>query len=66
MNQQPQPKRRKAIVKRRQQINRANCEIEAILLQDTEQLYAVAPREISDSRQASDDEARATGQIERR
>ena len=55
MNQQPQPKRRKAIVKRRQQINRANREIEAILLQDTEQLDA--PREISDSRQASDDEA---------
>ena len=55
------------MVKRQQQINCTSREIsEAILQQDTKQLDAVAPREISDSRQASDDEARATGQIERR
>ena len=58
MNQQPQPKRRKAMVKRQQQINCTSREIsEAILQQDTKQLDAVAPREISNSRQASDDEA---------
>ena len=58
MNQQPQPKRRKAMVKRQQQINCTSREIsEAILQQDTKQLDAVAPRRISNSRQASDDEA---------
>jgi hypothetical protein len=45
VDEQPQPKRRKVIVKRRQQISRANREIQAILRKVTEQQDVFAPGE---------------------